>query len=390
MERDLLNLFLRSGPARQFDVRLMTQAVLAAGNDGELLFKTRILNNAILFKTLVIESSGCDALEKTVATMIYVPYDENKPQDGGESLVFNEENFRAFIQYKSHSADLNYETFDSDLQTLEILDSIPTFSPLVVELAFQRANVPIPPGYLRLPPDIRAKLISYLKSRIRPLVVAAYDNSKVNIDHAVENMTSKLLLLDDLAAVLPLVQALRIPSEQALEVLSSWIGLTYFEYEYASLQSHLQEFAAWLAETQQNRNLAAFLERGEMEAHVTFIRGKMRENWGRVIELSGEYRESYTAMISHGEVKKFTAFLVGCRQKYFEMGEVLGRFEQTANAWWQFRRGNVGNSSEPRRVSDFLSLLRKLHGEPPRVNVKMTKPEWSQSTGFGSLAADLF
>jgi hypothetical protein len=62
-------------------------------------------------------------------------------------------------------------------------------------------------------------------------------------------MTGKLFSLHNVQEILPLVQALRLPPENAIEFLSSWIGITYFEYEYSMIQNHLKEFAVWLSKS---------------------------------------------------------------------------------------------------------------------------------------------
>ncbi|HOT83396.1 MAG TPA: hypothetical protein PLQ12_08850, partial [Candidatus Defluviicoccus seviourii] len=240
MDRDVLQIFLRSGPARKYDVGHFSKRVATETAEPEnLLFKTHFLNYAILFKSVVIDQSYTISDSKPISTIIYSPYDYAKPGDGGESFVFCEENFRRFYQYKLRSETVDISSFSYDLDVLAIFNSVPTFSPIIIELAFTRANFRPSNIYFDLTPELRVKLNSHMKARIRPLIVAAYEQSSCDIERAVEEMTSKLLYLQDSASVMPLIEALRLAPDTALEVLSSWIGITYFEYEYAALQPQL-------------------------------------------------------------------------------------------------------------------------------------------------------
>jgi hypothetical protein len=392
MDRELLGIFLRSGPARKYDVSYFTRVTREnQGENAEFLFKIGFLNQSIFFKTVFAENLSRCVDGKPVSMLVYLPYDERRPLDGGESFVFNEQNFWKYARFKLRSDSIDYAAFDADLRTLNVLDSVPTFSPLIVELAFDRGGVKVPPSYLDMTPETRSKLMTYLKDRIRPLVVAAYDrNCGVNVDRAVEDMTLKLLTLSDPGDIMPFVAAMRIPPEQAVEVLSSWIGITYFEHEYASMQTQLREFSEWIAAHSQHRWLASSNERQYLKSLMDFVRTKLKDDWGRIIILAKEYRETYSDMVYNNQPKRFVNFLLGCRERYWDMGDTLGRFEQTVIAWRQFRPQVVNEGASVSVLSDFFSLLRRVHGAPPRAPADALAPATAEAGGFSSLSLDLF
>ena len=54
MDREILGIFLQSGPARKFDVSRFTRTIAASGvADQPLLFRNKFLNYAILFKCII-------------------------------------------------------------------------------------------------------------------------------------------------------------------------------------------------------------------------------------------------------------------------------------------------------------------------------------------------
>ena len=392
MDRDVLQIFLRSGPARKYDVGHFSKRVATETAEPEnLLFKTHFLNYAILFKSVVIDQSYTISDSKPISTIIYSPYDYAKPGDGGESFVFCEENFRRFYQYKLRSETVDISSFSYDLDVLAIFNSVPTFSPIIIELAFTRANFRPSNIYFDLTPELRVKLNSHMKARIRPLIVAAYEQSSCDIERAVEEMTSKLLYLQDSASVMPLIEALRLAPDTALEVLSSWIGITYFEYEYAALQPQLRDLSEWITKNSKTKDSLRANESEYLATLSRFVRGKMKEEWARVVELSKTYRETYHALVFKGDIRRFSEFLYSCRHVYWDLGETLGRFEQTTIAWRLFERQLMGQKPSYRAVISFYTVLRKLLGAPPAATAPDPEDALGENRGgFSTLTADLF
>ena len=392
MDREVLQIFLRSGPARKYDVGYFSRRVATEAPEGtSLLFKTHFLNYAIFFKSVVLEKAARASEDQPISTIIYSPYDYSKPGDGGESFVFSEDNFQRFYQYKLRSESVDIAAFSADLDVLAVFSSVPTFSPIIIELAFGRANLRPSNIYFDLTPELRVKLNNHMKARIRPLIVAAYERTSCDIERAVEDMTTKLLYLEDSAGVLPLIEALRLPPDTALDVLSSWIGITYFEYEYAGLQQQLRGFAEWMAKNTKTKDSMRPNESEYLTTLSQYVRQKMKEEWARVVDLSKTYRETYHGLIFKGDIKRFSEFLYSCRHVYWDLGETLGRFEQTAIAWRLFERQLQGQRPTYRAILGFYMVLRKLLGAPQLMAAPVLKEEAAENRGgFATLAQDLF
>ena len=276
-----------------------------------------------------------------------------------------------------------------DMELLKILDALPTFSPLIVELALERNNMTIPNTYLDLTPELRVKLRAQLKGRIRPLIVVAYDKSSVSVEKAVEDMTGKLFSLHNVREILPLVQALRLPPENAIEFLSSWIGITYFEYEYSMIQNHLKQFAVWLSKSSYLNEHISVREKDYADALVRQIKDRLSIDWKRIYALSNAYRETYSDLVYNGEIAKFSKFLLKCKQAYWERGDLLGRFEQTAIAWRVFNASYHGKRILFSILINFFVLLRKLHDAPPQVNSSDIDERPAEGGGLPALRTEL-
>jgi hypothetical protein len=390
MDREILGIFLQSGPARKYDVSRFTRAI-AANKDSEqlFLFRNKFLNHTILFKCIISSDYSRFASDKPISTLVYMPYDTKRPQEGGESFVFSPANFAGCCAHKLQTENVDPLAVEYDLEILKILDGLPTFSPLIVELAFERNNMTIPGAYLDLTPELRAKLRAQLKGRIRPLIVAVYNRSSVSVEKAVEEMTGKLFSLHDVREILPLVEALRLPPENAVGFLSSWIGITYFEYEYSMVENHLKHFAAWLSKASYLTEHISLRNKEYIDGMILNIKGRLSSDWKRICALSDEYREAYSDLVYSGEIVKFSKFLLKSKQAYWELGDFLGRFEQTAIAWRVFSASYHGKRIPPSIVIGLFTLLGKLHDSPQRLSPAEAEDEAAKSAGFPNFAPDL-
>lgn len=358
MQRDVLKQFLRAGPSRRFDVASFSRQLVKKG-ETRLLFERSFLNFAIFFKCVDMARVRLPDDVRTVSTLVYMPYDEARPEDGGESFIFCEENLILFCEYKQPGAHFDKTVLSGDLVRLSVLDSVPTFSPFIVELAVQRAGLDVPQAYLQLTPEDRDRLTAHLKGRLRPLIVAAYKRSS-NVEKAVEELTTKLFSVRDVCDILPLVEALRLSPDTAPEVLTAWLGIAYFELEYAQLQPRLTEFAAWLNKYSQPIERLSRHDSEYLSSLVDAIRTRIRKDYNEIVSISSQYRTSYNGMVFKGELEPFVNFLGTARAFYWRMGHVLCPLEQTIHVWKHYTR-NLPNRSLPYPILiDFVGMLRDV------------------------------
>lgn len=351
MQRDMLKQYLRAGPSRRFDVGFFSRKLPKDSQADAYLFANAFLNGCILFKYVDLEDRRGGAKGRLINTLIYLPYDNTSPGEGGESIIFCKDNLQQLCEYKLSAKAVDKDRLASDIEKLKVLDSLPTFSPFIVEFAFRRSQLTIPDCYLQLTPEVRETLDAHLMVRLRPLIVARCQPSG-NIEKAVADLTTKLFRLREPADALPLIEALRLPPAIANEVLSSWIGIAYFEYEYSSLQPKLRELANWLACQAEPGHQAVCL--------VNAIRQKIRSDWNDVVSISVEYRDSYDTMVFRGNMEPFVAFMARARACYWRMGEVLGLLELTVAVWRHLVLPVGERKLPPAQLYEFLVTLHDL------------------------------
>ena len=211
---------------------------------------------------------------------------------------------------------------------------------------------------------MRVKLKSLMKSRVRPLIVAAFGNQTPKVDHAVEELATKVLALKNASEVMPLVAAMRLPPSHAADLMAAWVGITYFEHEYSLVHKPLQEVAGFLNSRLSEKASLTRVHREEIFRNAEFVRSRLKGDWATIRNLSIEYKTMYEGLVFHGDIMGFRNFLLKCKTSYWALGDLLGRLEQIVIAWNVFSK--TQRSDIPvGAVIDFLLVLRTLNTSVP-------------------------
>lgn len=359
MEREVLRHFLNSGPTRKFDVRILTARARRHNTNAKPLFRTEFLNRSVIFKHLEV-GPGFNANEYPIKTLIFLPYDLEKPSDGGESFIYSAQNLRTYCDYKMDGRRPDQKCLDEDIAVLDILNGLPALSPFLIEDAFDKAGLALPAYYLELAPEQIAKIKSRIRARLRPLVAAALPRGKgAPLNAALDRIVDRFLRPDSLAEIRPLAEALRLPEENASEILSAWTGITFFEQELYAVEPRLRALAAWFAQYSRPRETVPREERDYLTASSAFIRKRIREDWAKAVRIIGEYQTSYRQLADDeaGDLSIFIDFLHGSRTHYWTIGDVLGKLEQATYAWERFTKPYPNQPLPYGHLSEFYKVL---------------------------------
>ena len=188
MRRDVLNQFLLAGPRAGSTCFSWPYPAGGAGRSAPFLQQ---LEQHHLFKSADRDrKTGED--DKTVATLIYLPYDEHRPGDGGESLVFSEHAFLNLCHNNGAQGPDGPRAVEADLAKLRLLDC---YRPSVGSSSNSRSTRPTFRSPLPTTAHTRNAEQTDGAPVEQPLIVAAHKRTACVIDHAVEELTAKLFSL---------------------------------------------------------------------------------------------------------------------------------------------------------------------------------------------------
>ena len=329
MERAQLKYLLHSGPSRVLDVRRLH---FSEGCDP--LFRISPLNSAIIIK----QSGQLMTDDKNlppIANKIFMPYDRDRPEDGGKSFFFTPNNLRLAFGGDKNADARPAEEIAADLALFSLFDKLPSFSPYLMKDILERAGVNIPEGYFNLPEREAGMIRARVRTRLRPLVATAFGSGENAVgDASIESLVDKLWELKDLKELAPLVAAFRITMEEAPETFYCWLGITFFENEYLRLQPELKKMATWIQASAAPRDPMPREILAEYKHLILRARQLLQQNWKSALEILNEYSETYAILVgASGSAHRFIEFLHKSKDHFWSLGGSLGRLEQSVEIW---------------------------------------------------------
>lgn len=364
MDRTQLRLLLGAGPSRRLNVLETTTRLQTEGRLDDLLFNTSFLNRSVLFKSVDTVKSGPPRRKpkkgkktKSSRTLIFLPYDAERPGDGGEALPYDRENLRRVVDVRRAQSEGWVSSLEEDEATLDLLDELPTLNPFLLRDAFGRSGRAIPEPYLTLDPALTQRLRRRLEGRVRPLVIAALGGDGQEVGDHLERILEALLVPARGEDLRLLGRALQMEPETAPEVLSAWAGIAFFEEELDRLKPAIHTFAQWLAEEAEPREYLPPSQRRELDTTVRRLRSAVREPWREIRATLDQYRDTYISLVFEDTPAPFVKFLRHARSCYWRTAELFGAFEQAIYAL-ELYQDQYGHGSLPARVlEEFLGFL---------------------------------
>lgn len=331
MQRVLLKYILRSGSSRVLDVHRKTHE---AGS--EPLFRTGFLNSAILIKQSGAPPvAGSEALPP-ISIKVFMPYDRERPDDGGKSFMFTPNSFRRIVAGKSERGGSS-DDLDADLEIFLRLNEVPTFSAYLARDIFDRAKLKVPRGYFDLPESEAQAIRQRAQTRLRSLVSAALASAdSAPDDRRIDELTQKLWELADLEELEAMIGAFGIKKEEAPELFYSWLGIAFFEGEYIKLQPRLTKLAAWIGGNTKPRDQLSQELLCQYKDLILRTRKSVQTQWKTAIQVLSEYSQTYEMLIkAEGPAQRFIDFLKASKDHFWTLGDRLGQLEQSVGIWEQ-------------------------------------------------------
>lgn len=288
-------------------------------------FEHSLLKNAMLLKTV-----GRAALDETVIasrTRIYFPFDPKQPGNGGMSLHCDA-NFELKALEKLTGVKLDRARMENDLCKISILAKLPSFSPFLLRDAFERSGIAVDLRHFRVSDSEAFALRDALKAKLKPLAAMALSLPATAVgDSRLDLLARKLWELDDPDFLATFGRALMIREGETVDVLYAWIGVSYFQREFAKRQAKLRELGEWLGKASPRENMLDE-QRRQFDADRVQVRDALRRAWVQAGAIFARYNSSYEALIGKSDARPFVEYLGGVRADFSALGAQLALLEQ--------------------------------------------------------------
>ncbi|MGE4350889.1 MAG: hypothetical protein AB7E52_01720 [Bdellovibrionales bacterium] len=332
MENKYLKPMLDTGSPRVFNCNELTHSIVAENPEAPLFFRTKMLNAIVLIKDAVPEYDRRPG-SPSVGTKLYFPFNEDEIYEGGRTIFLQEKGVESAIKGFCGENASSQDDLTSDLLMMKILDRMPSLDPFLMKDAFLREKIEVNPSYFEVSAEAWAEIESFMLQKFEPLILAAFPDAKSSEDKA-RQLIDKIWEAKDIEALLPLIDAFRLPRDRALEIFSSWKGIVYYSYQYTCEQGRFVDLIKWLIENEAAPVGVTAAEAKEVQTLINQARDQLRLEWQKTDEIVRAYQQSYDKMFKEkvGSAD-FLAFLKNSEKTYWEIGSSLGKVTHATYCW---------------------------------------------------------
>jgi len=359
---------LDTGSPRVFNCNVMTQKILAADLHAAQFFRTKALNTCVLIKDTAPESDSRKN-GPSVGTKLYFPFNTANIYEGGRTIFIHDRHLEAAITEQYGAGALEPKAFAEDLHILKILDRLPSLDPFLMKDVFLREKIDINPAYFVISQELWNEIETFMLLQFEALVRAAFPNT-LSSDNKARQLINTIWEARDVVALKPLIDAFRLPQDEALDIFSSWKGIVYYTFQYSRDKTKLIELMQWLKTCEGSTVGMPPTEAKELRTMVHSIAEQVRLELQTIESTVRKYDDGYDKMFKHKTSStEFLTFLRGSNQTYWTLGNSIGKTNQGVYCW-QVMAGRFAGHKMP-----FESLLPLMH-----ILAKIFEPEKKTTT----------
>ncbi len=245
------------------------------------------------------------------------------------------------------------------MKIFRILDELPSLDGFLMRDALELEGVEANEAYFDVLPEERTAIQEFIRSKMEPLVQAAYGGKKPPTNK-VTQLIDAMWEAKDLAALDPLVLAFRFPKDEALAIFGAWKGINFYSFQYHQGRQRREALAQWLKEDAMPKNLVPrdVLQVLEPIRRATIER--LRGHWVDADNTLKQYDKLYGEFVASSNPGGFISFLRGAKAIYWQLGNSLSKIDHAINCWNIWTKGAPGRRLPFEQLEAMLELLKKI------------------------------
>jgi hypothetical protein len=353
-----------SGSSRVFDCNRITRKLRELKQDNEsLFFRNARLNDVIIIKHSVPAADRRSRSTPTVGTKLYFAFNENEPHRGGKTIFLHHDRLEAALQDTCGvSRENNKQAVEEDIVLLRALGRLPTLDPFLMRDILTSEGLAVNPAYLDISGEEWREIELYIQDHFTPLVRAAVPGAAVSHEKA-NRLAEKMWEAKDLKALEPLIVALRLPEDSALDIFYAWKVITFYAFQYTRLKPKLLEMAQWLKASETLPRLTPHDLKLRIEGSHKAVRERIRQPWRVVESTLSSYETTFDQMFGDkGDPGPFLAFIGNASDTFWLLGDALGKIDHAVFCWDNMTARFSRRSLPLEALESTLRMLEEILG----------------------------
>lgn len=340
--------------ARVMDLLDLHDRVRAAGDADKRFFASENLNRTIIIKhRLRTHEAQIFQFRRTVATKLFLPYNNRSLREGGRSFFVREEGWRDVL--RDHFAVTpGNPAGDRDIEILELIDSVPSLDPFILFERMRMVGMDVDREFFQISPGEYERIKKMIEAEFYALARLAFADTD-NVPARTYELVARMWNARNADGILPLIRALRIEAGEAAAVLFAWKGFIYYK---SSLTQTQEQFTQFLTDVRalQVVNFADNHQRSAVADLKRMVLKGLAEAMKTIAEGVADYDRHFRGeLIERRNPAKFREFLERSPKYFAQIGAALAAVNH-AVSFWNYRFGR--QAIKMCNADEFLDMLR--------------------------------
>jgi hypothetical protein len=338
---------------------------------GQNFFEIPSLNRVIIFKypnfkvevsdKTKIDFGGKDAAlsdERPVETAIYIPNNEEFPQDGGYAVYLRQKDSEELLQrYVGIAQGHMTEAMTRDFRRLSLIDDLPSLDPFLLKTALDREKLSYNPAYLQMKDGEEDNIQSVIRDKVRPIVAKALGAD--DTDSAKTQRFIDAIWDPTIPAAALFIEAFKIDNKEVANAFSAGQGVSFYQDQFEENTPQIAEVIGWIKSEQSlpidHRQHRAFLEQQKMFKER--VLKKILNVVGNINQIFKDFDSCYRKFIEEGDPVAFRNFLITSHYRYWLLGYCCTSLMHIRNIFDRSRSEGVRGALRFEQLNDMLANM---------------------------------
>jgi hypothetical protein len=300
--------------------------------------------------------------DPTLMTKLFFPFNRERPYEGGHSIHLSDDQYEQLLKdFVAFDPEKNPETGEHDRAVFRMVRQLPSLDPFLLKDQLEALDIEVDARFLQISKPEWDRIRTFIVGKFSKLVevIALEDrDGQRPVTHRAAELVDQLWRPTDKEKIANLMASLRVSPERNRDVLYSWKGVIYYEYQYGQMTPRLKQLAEWLAHGTQPLDFARSDMKKVIEQKRASFRDKIRASIAEVRGLIAEYQSSFDDLVADEPlVGPFIAFLNVAPTKFSILGIALGRLSHALEMWDRCTATKPDRRCTAVELLDLLNLL---------------------------------
>ena len=296
-------------------------------------FRNRRLNRAVILKhTVRADERGLFPRPISTTTKVVLPFAVSDLRLGGASFFVGQQDFAKVIKESVGGYDAPGD-FETDIELLNIIDTLPSFDPFLMRERLRRSGIAPARCYFEVSDADLGRMRAFVTGEIAKLVELAFKDEALSSRDMSSRLADKLMTDETSQSLAPLRATLRLTGDEYREGVFAWKGFLYYKWMVGEFAPRLADLARSILATRVLRTTNE--EKVQLSRTRSRIVGYLGVTSSRVQSALHDYDRAFEAL-SQGQPTAFRDFLLKAPAMFLVIGEAVGVIKHI-ESFWRFR-----------------------------------------------------